>query len=139
VSEQGALTESLRAYAEERRGVNEPTAVYRLYDANDRLVYVGVTKNVERRWSEHEWKCWWPQVARREVTWLGNRPDALLAERRSVIAALLAADSDASLRDAVILAGRVGWSKYMIAGELKIAVAEADALLGAVRSAGLVW
>jgi predicted GIY-YIG superfamily endonuclease len=119
--------------------VSEPTACYLLYDSGDALVYVGVTNNVERRMKDHRYKVWWDQVARREVTWFGSRTSALFAERRAVIAALQAANSGASRREAVILAGRVGWSKYMIAGELKIAVAEADAMLGAARGARLIY
>lgn len=119
--------------------MNERTAAYHLFATDDALVYVGVTCNVARRMKDHKGKVWWPEVARREVTWFDKRPDALLAERRTVIAALRGADSDASLRAAIILAGRVGWSKYMIAGELKIPVATANVMLSTVRRAGLIW
>lgn len=119
--------------------MSERTAAYHLFAADDALVYVGITCNIARRMGDHKGKVWWHEVARREVTWFDSRPDALLAERRTVIAALRGADSDASLRAAIILAGRVGWSKYMIASELKIPVADADMMLTAVRSARLIW
>ena len=32
----------------------EPTAVYRFYDANGALLYVGITGNLSRRWAKHE-------------------------------------------------------------------------------------
>lgn len=45
-------------------------AVYRLYDVNDELLYIGSSDNPEKRWAAHRsTKSWWPQVARREVTW----------------------------------------------------------------------
>jgi hypothetical protein len=86
VSEQDALAESLRAAAEERRGVNQRTALYRLYDADGVLLYVGITKNTEQRWAAHKkYKSWWPKVARRGVAWLDSRPSALLAEHIAII------------------------------------------------------
>lgn len=45
-------------------------AVYRLYDANDELLYIGSSDNPDKRCARHRsTKPWWPQVARREVTW----------------------------------------------------------------------
>lgn len=45
-------------------------AVYRLYDANGELLYIGSSDNPEKRWTAHRsTKPWWPQVARHEVTW----------------------------------------------------------------------
>lgn len=47
-----------------------PRAVYRLYDANGELLYIGSSDNPEKRWAAHRsTKSWWPQVVRREVTW----------------------------------------------------------------------
>jgi predicted GIY-YIG superfamily endonuclease len=63
-----------------------PTCVYRLYDVFDRLLYVGITSDIARRWKEHqtEHRRWWPQVVRRETTWFANRPPAHRAERVAV-------------------------------------------------------
>ncbi|MFD3762092.1 GIY-YIG nuclease family protein [Streptomyces sp. NPDC058622] len=37
-----------------------PTAVYRLYDAEERLLYVGITMNVKQRFADHQrLKFWW--------------------------------------------------------------------------------
>jgi GIY-YIG catalytic domain len=61
--------------------VSECTAVYRLYDADDVLLYVGIGRRPENRWKRHvRSKRWWPQVARKHVEWHSDRPAALLAE-----------------------------------------------------------
>lgn len=87
--EEDELTGRLKAYAEERRGVNEPTALYRLYDADHELLYVGITKNLGQRWVAHRRdkrkKPWWGQVDHREITWYKSRPDALFAEHRAIV------------------------------------------------------
>jgi predicted GIY-YIG superfamily endonuclease len=57
------------------------TAHYRLYDATGILLYTGVADNLKARFDDHKAeKPWWPQVARRTVTWYGSRRDALRAE-----------------------------------------------------------
>jgi predicted GIY-YIG superfamily endonuclease len=63
----------------------ERTALYRLYDADDRLLYVGVTRDVDRRLAAHRNdKPWWPQVARRSVEWFDERGDAAKAETQAI-------------------------------------------------------
>ncbi|MFF2650558.1 GIY-YIG nuclease family protein [Streptomyces sp. NPDC058045] len=67
-------------YLDDRR-----TALYRIYDASGVLLYVGITQNVEERWTAHERdKSWWPQVAAKTVEWFDTRPLALAAERYAV-------------------------------------------------------
>jgi hypothetical protein len=62
-----------------------PAAVYRLFDADDRLLYVGVTENVKARFSHHaSSKPWWPDVARHTVEWMDNRDDAEAAEKLAI-------------------------------------------------------
>jgi len=57
------------------------TAHYRLYDAAGIFLYTGVADNLKERFDKHKReKSWWPQVARRTVTWYGSRSDALRAE-----------------------------------------------------------
>jgi predicted GIY-YIG superfamily endonuclease len=57
------------------------TAHYRLYDAAGIFLYTGVADNLKARFDDHKAeKPWWPQVARRTVTWYGSRRDALRAE-----------------------------------------------------------
>ena len=64
---------------------DEPTAIYRFYDADDVLLYVGITNNIKRRWSEHAaTKKWWPDVARRTAEWLDSREQADAAEEAAV-------------------------------------------------------
>lgn len=63
------------------------TAVYRLYDANGTLLYIGSSSNPKYRYSEHSrspLKPWWPEVARREETWYDNRSDAQKAEAMAI-------------------------------------------------------
>ena len=62
-----------------------PTAVYRLYDSEDRLLYVGVAWDLEIRWTKHRLsKEWWPQVANRHVVWHANRFLALAEEDAAI-------------------------------------------------------
>lgn len=135
------LEARIRAAAEERRGVNERTAVYHCYDATGRLIYAGATKNTAQRWGQHErTKTWWHQVVRIEVAWLDDRPAALLAERRTVINVLHEARGTlpGSAEDCpwpVAFAARVGWSKYQIATELRLPVDDVAAMMGSGRRA----
>jgi len=66
----------------------ERTALYRLYDANETLLYVGIAKDPESRWKSHashpRTSNWWPLVSRKEVEWLQSREDADLAETKAI-------------------------------------------------------
>lgn len=64
-----------------RTEVGEPTALYRLFDAGERLLYVGISSDPKQRWRTHaiEQK-WWPEVAAKQVVWFGGRLDAAKAE-----------------------------------------------------------
>lgn len=63
------------------RRIEGKTAVYRLYDATDRLLYVGISTTPERRWGEHaNEKLWWHWVSRRDVAWFESRAEALAVE-----------------------------------------------------------
>ncbi|MEU9323230.1 GIY-YIG nuclease family protein [Streptomyces canus] len=65
--------------------MQDRTAVYRLYDARESLLYVGITRNIKERWQSHELiQRWWHLVARRDVSWLASRDAALEAEARAV-------------------------------------------------------
>jgi predicted GIY-YIG superfamily endonuclease len=65
--------------------ITEPTALYRLYDRAGELLYVGVTGNIATRWNGHASdKEWWPQVARRELTWFADRAEALAEEEHAI-------------------------------------------------------
>lgn len=64
---------------------SERTALYRLYDASDRLLYIGISNNPEARWARHRmYQTWWPQVARRDFSWLASREAAEAAEEEAI-------------------------------------------------------
>lgn len=63
------------------RVTQERTALYRLYDLNDSLLYVGIANNPATRWSYHAGeKTWWPQVERKTLQWFPSRAEAEQAE-----------------------------------------------------------
>lgn len=64
----------------------DPTALYRLYDITDRLLYVGITKDLNVRFSQHAAdKWWWPLVIRKTAMLYGSREDALAAEATAIV------------------------------------------------------
>lgn len=66
--------------------MSERTALYRLWDAEDGLLYVGVAARPEFRWTQHaDEKEWWPQVRRYDVEWHPDREAALLAEKTAIL------------------------------------------------------
>src|SRR5690242_14803913 len=61
------------------------TALYRLYDAEDNLLYIGIAATPEQRWSTHASnKRWWPSVAGKVVEWHPTRAGAAAAEIAAV-------------------------------------------------------
>jgi DNA-binding transcriptional regulator YhcF (GntR family)/predicted GIY-YIG superfamily endonuclease len=65
----------------------ERTALYRLYDSSNVLLYVGISAKPEARWQQHSYSVlapWWPQVARKELEWFPSRPEAYEAETRAI-------------------------------------------------------
>lgn len=61
----------------------ERTALYRLRDADGRLLYIGIAKDPERRWKHHSRTAratWWPDVADKSVQWFNSRAEADEAE-----------------------------------------------------------
>lgn len=62
------------------------TALYRLYDAAGTLLYVGISKEPERRWKEHRKESlWWPEVFRQDLTWFTDRRTADQAEAHAIV------------------------------------------------------
>lgn len=60
------------------------TALYRLYDGQGRLLYLGITHDTKQRWARHAHdQNWWHLVARKDVTWFDTRDEALAAEKRA--------------------------------------------------------
>ncbi|MFE9738848.1 DUF6907 domain-containing protein [Streptomyces sp. NPDC006477] len=68
--------------------MTEQTALYRLYDADDRLLYIGITKNLEQRWTGHRYSPtsskWWPDVVRKAIEWHPTHEAADAAETAAI-------------------------------------------------------
>jgi len=63
--------------------------LYRAFDGDGTLLYVGVAKNWATRWASHATNAaWFPAVARLELQHFAN-PDEAIAAERSLIAAAL--------------------------------------------------
>ncbi|MFI8439966.1 GntR family transcriptional regulator [Streptomyces rochei] len=65
---------------------SERTAIYRLYDDGDHLLYVGITSDPKTRFASHAtYKHWWAQVSRKEVSWMeGTWRQALAIEAAAI-------------------------------------------------------
>lgn len=60
-------------------------AIYRLRDADEHLLYVGVSNNPPVRFEEHAAsKSWWPEVRFYDLEWLETRQLALSAESDAI-------------------------------------------------------
>lgn len=65
---------------------DKATALYRLYDADEALLYVGIAVDPPVRLRIHSGeKTWWPQVARHTVEWHPDRPSAEVAEVAAIV------------------------------------------------------
>ena len=61
------------------------TALYRLYDAEGELLYVGISLSAIQRLSDHmKGKLWAEDIARVDVAWYDSRTDALAAEAKAI-------------------------------------------------------
>lgn len=68
-----------------RHRIPVPTALYRLYDADSNLLYVGITTQPTHRFVQHRKKqTWWPEVARTEIRWLPSFDAAAEVEREAI-------------------------------------------------------
>lgn len=59
-------------------------AVYRLYDADGSLLYIGSAYDPEKRCKKHRKQPWWPQVVRRADEWFEHRNFAYEAETKAI-------------------------------------------------------
>lgn len=61
------------------------TALYRLFDGDGDLLYIGIANDPQQRWERHrQIKDWWPQVARKTVEWHATRLEAAAAEEAAI-------------------------------------------------------
>lgn len=61
--------------------MSERNVLYRFFDADDVLLYVGITMNAPARFGQHrDGKPWWGDVARIEMEHFGNRAEVAEAE-----------------------------------------------------------
>lgn len=61
------------------------TALYRLFDKEGRLLYVGVAFDPAERWKDHAmFKPWWPLAVRKVIEWHPTRTEALLCEATAI-------------------------------------------------------
>lgn len=62
------------------------TALYRLYDANGQILYVGISRNPAWRWGAHaEQHPWWLDVDSFDVEWHPSRAAAEAAEKHAIL------------------------------------------------------
>lgn len=62
-----------------------PTALYRLFDADGALLYVGIGHTPEVRWKQHaRTKDWWHLVAEKTTSWYDTRILATNAETNAI-------------------------------------------------------
>lgn len=61
------------------------TALYRVFDAEGALLYVGISHDPEKRWAEHaKLKDWWQLVAEKTTCWFETRSTAARAEEEAI-------------------------------------------------------
>ena len=66
---------------------NGRTALYRLFGADDLLLYIGISRNFAARFAQHaQDKEWWGQVCRSTVVWYPTRDEADRAETAAIVA-----------------------------------------------------
>jgi hypothetical protein len=64
--------------------VNRRTCVYRAYDADGNLLYVGISMSLDGRLTKHRRAAWWPEVEEITVQWFDGREAAKAAERAAI-------------------------------------------------------
>lgn len=62
------------------------TSLYRMYDADNQLLYVGISTGPVKRMEQHKSeKDWFYEVRHIEIEWFENREQALLAESFAIL------------------------------------------------------
>ncbi|WP_179894561.1 GntR family transcriptional regulator [Streptomyces sp. f150] len=64
----------------------ERTALYRLYDADEQLLYIGISNDPDFRWKAHLYsrESWPKQVTRHAIEWWNTRNEAVAAEAAAI-------------------------------------------------------
>lgn len=66
-------------------GPTERTALYRMFDDDGALLYIGVAAVFGKRWTEHAHsQSWWGEVRRQMVEWYPDRDSAEDAEEEAI-------------------------------------------------------
>lgn len=61
-----------------------PTFLYRFFDRESRLLYVGITYHVEGRFDKHRYEKAWAEIASVEIAQYPSRAEALEAEQLAI-------------------------------------------------------
>jgi len=62
-----------------------PVALYRFFDADNELLYVGITINPSARFAKHRAvAAWWSAADHKTITWFDTREDAVKAELAAI-------------------------------------------------------
>jgi predicted GIY-YIG superfamily endonuclease len=106
----------------------ESTSLYRLFDQDDALLYIGVARRFGTRWHQHaQSKYWWPQVRHQTLEWHPSREAAEAAERAAVKAERpkynIIFNADAGPRQAMPV------SRFLVAARAAAAAAERGHLI----------
>ena len=65
--------------------MDRPTTLYRFFDADGRLLYIGITSAGANRWIEHEHnRAWWSQVASSTTEHYPDGASAAAAETAAI-------------------------------------------------------
>lgn len=65
--------------------MNTDTCLYRAFNNEGVLLYVGISECWARRWKQHRTEePWYFEIAHLEVTWFASRAEALAAEKKAI-------------------------------------------------------
>lgn len=66
--------------------MSEHTMLYRFFDENDTLLYIGISSRGPHRWKEHSTnRPWWHEVTRSTIEHYATRSEAADAEMKAII------------------------------------------------------
>jgi hypothetical protein len=84
---QAAFKASPPARRAEEPVLTVPAWVYRPFDAEGGLLYIGVSKDFGERWKKHaQTQPWWPEVRHMTTTWYPDEASAYAAETAAILA-----------------------------------------------------